>query len=121
MTCVPIDLLQKARAIDAAWSPRVVAEVNDYQLKLSRVEGEFVWHDHPETDEAFIVLAGALRLEFRDGAVDLHAGELYVVPHGVEHRPVAEPDTLLLVIEPRGVRNTGRVVTERTAPDDVWA
>ena len=116
----PISLLAKFARIPERWQPRVVAELNDYQFKLARIEGDFVWHDHPETDEAFLVLEGELRIDFRDGAVTLKAGDLYVVPKGVEHKPYAEREVKLLLIEPRGVRNTGHVGGERTAPDDVW-
>ena len=116
----PIDLVAKASAIDAQWSPRVVAELNDYQCKVVRIEGDFVWHDHPETDELFLVLDGELRIDFRDGAVTLRAGDLCVVPKGVEHKPYAAREVKLLLIEPRGVLNTGHVGGERTARNDVW-
>jgi mannose-6-phosphate isomerase-like protein (cupin superfamily) len=115
-----IDLAAKAGLIPAQWSPRVVAELNDYQLKVVRIEGDFVWHDHPDTDEAFLVLEGELRIDFRDGAVTLRAGELYVVPKGVEHKPFAEREVKLLLIEPRGTTNTGSAGGERTARNDVW-
>ena len=115
-----IDLAAKAGAIDAQWSPRVVAELNDYQCKVVRIEGDFVWHDHPETDELFLVLDGVLRIDFRDGAVTLRPGELFVVPKGVEHKPFAEREVKVLLIEPRGVVNTGHAGGERTAPNDVW-
>jgi mannose-6-phosphate isomerase-like protein (cupin superfamily) len=96
------------------------AEMNDYQFKLAKLEGDFIWHAHYDTDEAFIVLDGSLRIDFRDGAVHLSAGEMFVVPKGVEHKPFAEREVKLLLIEPRGVRNTGQVVGERTAANDVW-
>ncbi len=70
------------------WSPRVIAQLNDYQFKLVKVQGEFVWHDHPETDEAFIVISGVLDIEFKDGKVTLESGEMFVIPKGVEHRPM---------------------------------
>jgi mannose-6-phosphate isomerase-like protein (cupin superfamily) len=89
------------------WQPKVIAEMNDYQFKLVRLEGDFIWHDHKDTDETFIVLDGVLRIDFRDGAVLVWAGEMFVVPKGVEHRPSAEHEVRLLLIEPRGVRNTG--------------
>jgi mannose-6-phosphate isomerase-like protein (cupin superfamily) len=102
------------------WSPRVIAEMNDYQFKVARLEGDFVWHHHPDTDETFIVLDGHLRIDFRDGAVDLKAGEMYVVPRGVEHKPFAVVETKLLLVEPRGTLNTGSQGGERTAANDVW-
>ena len=115
-----INLSQKFGLIAEQWSPRVVAELNDYQFKLSRIEGDFVWHDHPETDEAFLVLEGELRIDFRDGQVLLRPGELFVVPRGVEHKPFAAKEVKLLLIEPRGVLNTGHAGGERTAKNDVW-
>ncbi len=115
-----INLAQKFGLIAEQWSPRVVAELNDYQFKLSRIEGDFVWHDHPETDEAFLVLEGELRIDFRDGQVLLRPGELFVVPRGVEHKPFAAKEVKLLLIEPRGVLNTGNAGGERTAKNDVW-
>lgn len=118
-TC-PVNLAQKASLIDQQWSPRVVAEMNDYQFKVVRIEGEFIWHSHPETDEAFLVLEGTLRIDLSDGCVYVNAGELYVVPRGVEHRTAAEGEAKLMMIEPRGVLNTGHEGGERTAMNDVW-
>ena len=115
-----INLQQKLALIDEHWSPRVVAEMNDYQFKIVRVQGEFIWHSHAETDEAFLVLDGELRIDFRDGHVLLRQGELYVVPKGTEHRPSAEREARLMLIEPRGVLNTGEEGGERTALNDVW-
>jgi mannose-6-phosphate isomerase-like protein (cupin superfamily) len=100
------------------WSPKVVASLNDYDVKLVRVKGEFVWHRHDETDELFLVVKGKLRIRERERDVDLAAGELYVVPRGVEHCPVAEDEAQILLFEPRGTVNTGNVRNERTvAPD----
>lgn len=115
-----INLAQKLDAISYQWQPRVVAELNDYQFKVVRIEGDFVWHDHPETDEAFIVLDGELRIDFRDGSVLLKSGEMFVVPKGVEHKPFAEKEVKMMLIEPRGTLNTGAAVNERTAQNDVW-
>ena len=117
----PIDLLAKARLLTEAWQPRVVAELNDYQFKVARLDGHFVWHDHPDTDEAFLVLEGRLRIDLPgERAIELGAGELFVVPAGMQHKPYAEEPTLVLLIEPRGVRNTGNTGGERTAEQDVW-
>lgn len=102
-----INFDEKLGMIGEQRSPRVVAELNDYQFKLVRIEGDFIWHDHPETDEAFIVLDGELRIDFKDGAVLLGPGEMFVVPKGVEHKPFAAGEVKLLLIEPRGTRNTG--------------
>ena len=115
-----INLKEKFALFTEAWSPRVVAEMNDYQFKVARLKGEFVWHSHAETDETFLVIEGLLRIELRDGAVELRAGEMYVVPKGVEHRPVAEDEVKLLLVEPRGVVNTGDAGGELTAANDVW-
>lgn len=115
-----INLIRKFDLIAEQWSPRVVAEMNDYQFKVARLQGDFIWHAHAETDEAFLVLDGQLRLDFRDGSVTLGSGELYVVPRGVEHKPYAEDEVKLLLIEPRGVLNTGAEGGERTAINDLW-
>lgn len=97
-----------------------MAEMNDYQFKLAKVQGEFVWHDHPDTDEVFIVLDGTLEIEFRDGKVTLKSGEMFVIPMGVEHKPVAQSECAIMLIEPRGVVNTGEVGNKLTAENDVW-
>lgn len=115
-----INLIRKLDLIAEQWQPRVVAEMNDYQFKVARLQGDFIWHSHAETDEAFLVLDGTLRLDFRDGSVTLGSGELYVVPKGVEHKPCAEEEVKLLLIEPRGVLNTGEQGGERTAVNDLW-
>ena len=116
----PVDLLEKCRLLPAAWQPRGVAALNDYQLKVVRLEGDFVWHDHPDTDEAFLVLDGSLRIDLPESSVHLSAGQLFVVPRGVLHKPYAGSVTHVLLIEPRGVPNTGSAGGERTAPQDVW-
>lgn len=102
------------------WSPRVIAEMNDYQFKVVKLLGEFVWHSHADTDETFVVVAGTLRMRFRDREVMLQAGEMIVVPRGVEHCPIADAECHVLLIEPRGVVNTGDAGGERTARNDVW-
>jgi mannose-6-phosphate isomerase-like protein (cupin superfamily) len=115
-----INFAEKLGKIGELWSPRVVAEMNDYQFKLVRLEGDFVWHQHDGTDEAFVVLEGKLRIDFRDGAVTLGPGEMFVVPRGIEHKPFAGEEVRLMLIEPRGVLNTGDAGGERTAVNDVW-
>ncbi len=115
-----VDLKAKLALFSEHWAPRVVAEVNDHQLKLAKFEGDFVWHAHADADEAFLVLAGAMRIEFRDGVTHLAEGDLCVVPKGVEHRPRADAECHVLLIEPRGVVNTGDAGGERRAANDVW-
>lgn len=115
-----INFAQKFSLFAEHWKPKVIAEMNDYQFKIVKLQGDFVWHDHPDTDETFIVLDGELRIDLRDGAVTLRAGEMYVVPKGVEHKPYAEREAQVLLIEPRGVVNTGNPDHERRAPNDVW-
>lgn len=114
-----INLQEKFGLFNEQWLPKVIAEMNDYQFKLGKLEGDFVWHDHPDTDESFIVIEGSLRIDFRDGSVHLAAGEMFVVPKGVEHKPYAEREVKLLLIEPRGMLNTGHKGGERTATNDV--
>ena len=116
----PVNFQQKFALFQDQWKPRVVAEMNDYQFKVVRLEGDFIWHDHKDTDETFIVLEGNLRIDFREGAVSLSAGEMYVVPKGIEHKPFANGEVKLLLIEPRGVRNTGEETSDRVAENDVW-
>lgn len=120
MNYLPINLLEKLSKFFEHWSPKIIAQMNDYHLKLAKVQGEFVWHDHPETDEVFLVVHGRLDIHFRDGKVSLNEGELYVVPKGVEHKPAAEAECHILLIEPAGTMNTGEVFHEKTAPNDVW-
>ncbi|WCD83286.1 cupin domain-containing protein [Pseudomonas sp. TUM22785] len=115
-----INLLHKVSLFSEQWSPKVVAEMNDYQFKVVRIAGDFIWHSHADTDEAFLVLEGQLRIDLRDGTVLLGPGELYVVPKGVEHKPYAEGEVKMMLIEPRGVLNTGEEGGERTAQNDVW-
>jgi mannose-6-phosphate isomerase-like protein (cupin superfamily) len=115
-----INLSEKLSKFSEHWSPRVVAEMNDYQFKLVKLQGEFVWHSHADTDEVFIVLNGTMTLEFRDKEVPLAAGEMFVVPKGVEHRPVAPFECCVMLVEPRGVVNTGDTGGAYTANNDVW-
>ena len=119
-TTQAINFAAKLALFDDRWQPRVIAQMNDYQFKLVKIVGDFVWHSHADTDETFIVLAGRLRIDFRDGAVHLGPGEMYVVPRGVEHKPFAEGEVRMLLVEPCGVRNTGDQGGERTAVNDLW-
>jgi mannose-6-phosphate isomerase-like protein (cupin superfamily) len=112
-----VDLAEKPAAFDERWSPRIVGYMNDYKLQLAKVEGEFVWHSHAETDDFFLVVRGRLRIQLRNRDVELGPGELYVVPRGVEHCPRADEETHVLLIEPRGTPNTGDAGGRRTAPE----
>jgi len=116
----PINFKHKLSLFTEHWSPRVIAEMNDYQFKLVKIQGDFVWHEHKDTDETFVVLEGSLRIDFRVGSVTLNEGEMYVVPKGIEHKPYAEAETKILLIEPKGVLNTGDEISEKTAENDVW-
>jgi mannose-6-phosphate isomerase-like protein (cupin superfamily) len=117
----PIALAEKLATFAEHWSPRVVAELNDYQFKLVKLLGDFPWHVHHDTDEAFLVVHGAMAIDFRDRSVTLRAGELFVVPRGVEHRTRAEAECHAMIVEPRGVVNTGDAGGPLTAANDVWA
>lgn len=120
MKQTPIDLQEKFSRFADHWSPRVIAEMNDYQFKLARFEGDFVWHAHADTDEVFLVVEGGMGIEFRDRTVHLAQGQMLVVPRGVEHRPFAPRECKVMLIEPRGVVNTGAAGGAYTAPYDVW-
>jgi mannose-6-phosphate isomerase-like protein (cupin superfamily) len=120
MNLQPINLQEKLALFSEHWSPKIVAQMNEYHFKIAKVQGEFVWHDHPETDEAFIVWKGQLEIQFRDGNVRLNEGEMLVVPKGVQHRPVAANECHILLVEPAGTVNTGHVVDDKTAPHDIW-
>jgi mannose-6-phosphate isomerase-like protein (cupin superfamily) len=109
-----VNIDEKLSLFAEHWSPRLVAQVNDTELKLVKIQGEFVWHHHDTADELFYVLKGRLLMQFRDREEWIEEGEFIVVPHGVEHRPVAPDETHVMLIEPRGTLNTGNVVNERT-------
>lgn len=115
-----VNLEEKFGLFSDLWSPRIVAQVNDHHLKLVRVEGEFVWHEHAATDEVFFVLDGEMAIEFRDGRVELKAGELFVVPRGLEHKPVAQQECKIMLLEVAGTVNTGAAGGELTAGEGVW-
>ena len=109
-----ITLVEKFAAFSDHWHPRVVAELNGQQVKLTKFRGEFVWHHHEDEDELFLVHRGSFRMEFRDRVVELRAGDMIVVPRGVEHRPVADEEVEILLFEPAGTLNTGNVRDART-------
>jgi mannose-6-phosphate isomerase-like protein (cupin superfamily) len=112
-----VNLAEKLAAFDEPWSPKIVAELNDAHVKVVKLEGEFVWHHHDDEDELFLVVAGRLRMQFRDGDVVLESGELIVVPRGVEHCPRAEGECHVVLIEPKTTLNTGNVRNERTVDE----
>jgi mannose-6-phosphate isomerase-like protein (cupin superfamily) len=109
-----VNLASALATFDEPWSPRIVGDVNDMQIQVVKAKGEFVWHHHAEGAEAFLVLAGSLRMRFRDRDVDLDAGELLVIPPGVEHMPVSGAGCELILLEPRSTANTGNLDNERT-------
>jgi len=115
-----INLKEKLSLFSEHWSPKVIAEMNDYQFKLVKLQGDFVWHSHADTDEVFIVIEGAMKIELSDGIVELSEGEMFVVPKGVAHKPYAEEECKVMLVEPRGVVNTGDSKGKLTASNDVW-
>ena len=115
-----INFKEKYSKFNELWSPKIIGEMNDYQFKLVKIEGHFTWHDHKDTDEAFIVIEGDMSIDFRDGRVNISKGEMFVVPKGLEHKPYAENECQMLLIEPKGVVNTGEINSELTAKNDVW-
>jgi len=115
-----LNLQDKLSLFQDRWLPRVIGEFNDNQLKLTKLQGDFIWHSHAEADEVFFVIAGEFDMDFRDRTVTVRAGELLVVPRNVEHKPRAERECHILLIEPQGIVNTGNAGGERTAPNDVW-
>jgi len=117
----PLDLVEKLATFSEHWTPHVLTELNDYQVKLAKLEGEFVWHSHEDTDELFLVVEGALSIDLpEDVTVELAKGQLYVVPRGVPHRPRAAAECHVLIVEPRGVVNTGEAGGDLTAERDRW-
>jgi mannose-6-phosphate isomerase-like protein (cupin superfamily) len=113
-----IDIAERFAQFSAHWSPKVIARLNDYEIKLVRLKGEFVWHSHEDTDELFLVIDGQLTIQLRDGDIALGPGQLFVVPRGVEHRPVADGEVRAMLIEPSGVINTGGAGGDLTATYD---
>ena len=120
MLSIKINLNEKFSKFSKHWSPRVIAEMNDYQFKIAKIKGEFVWHSHKDTDETFIVMEGEMLIKFREGEIKLCKGEMFVVPKGVEHKPCADEECKILVIEPRGVINTGEAGGKFTMTEDIW-
>ena len=115
-----INLEEKFSKFSEYWAPKVIAEMNDYQFKLVKIKDDFVWHKHENTDEVFIVIEGAMKIKFRKNIVDLYQGEMFVVPKGIEHKPYSEDECKVMIVEPKGVINTGDSGGELTANNDVW-
>ena len=115
-----VNLADKFSLITKQWDPKIIAQLNDYHFKIAKIQGEFVWHSHPETDEVFLVVDGSLTIQLREGDLHLAPGELCVIPRGVEHKPAAEQECQILMVEPAGTLNTGDAGGERTIPETEW-
>jgi mannose-6-phosphate isomerase-like protein (cupin superfamily) len=115
-----VNLTNKFSLISEHWNPKIIAQLNDYHLKIAKIEGDFVWHSHPETDEMFLVVDGELTIYLRDGRLNLKPGELCVIPKGVEHKPAAKGECQILMVEPAGTLNTGDAGGELTIEDTDW-
>ena len=118
----PISLREKFDLFSETWTPKIIAELNGQQVKLARLSGDFIWHNHPEEDELFFVVEGMLYIDFRDRTEMIGPGELIVVPKGVDHRPHTEEgkEALVMLFEPASTGHTGDVITERTVQDPDW-
>ena len=112
-----VNLEEKFSLFSDHWSPKIVGELNDFHVKLAKIEGEFVWHHHEVEDELFLVIKGSLLMKMRDKDVRVNEGEFIIIPHGVEHKPVAESECHIMLFEPKGTLNTGNVQDEKTAVD----
>ena len=115
-----INLYSKFNTFEDHWSPKVIAEMNDYQFKLVKIKGEFIKHQHLETDEVFIVIEGKMSIEFETETIDINTSEMIVVPKGVTHKPFSEEECKVMLVEPRGVLNTGNAEGDMTSPNDQW-
>tara|TARA_B100001027_G_scaffold208533_1_gene173899 strand:+ start:398 stop:775 length:378 start_codon:yes stop_codon:yes gene_type:complete len=115
-----INIKQKFSKFSEYWSPKVLAEMNDYEFKIARIKGEFIWHNHTETDEVFIVIEGSMKILLRGKTIRLSKGDLYVVPKGTDHKPVAEKECKLMLVELKGTKNTGSETHKLTAEDNQW-
>ena len=115
-----VNFAEKLALFNETWTPKVIAQMNDYQFKLAKFDGEFVWHEHADTDETFIVINGTMSIELEDKTVHLKTGDMYVVPKGVKHKPIADSLCEVLLIEPKNVVNTGDAQSSLQAENDVW-
>ena len=110
-----VNFNEKLKLIKTYWSPKIVASLNDYHFKLVKVKGDFIWHNHQDTDEAFIVLSGELKIDYRDHSITLREGEMHIVKKGIDHKPYAENECSILLIEPLETINTGAILDQKTA------
>ena len=116
-----INFMEKfSKLPDEDYSVRIIAMMNDYEFKIVKFRGDFIWHSHADTDETFIILDGKMQMNFRDTVIEINPGEMIVIPKGVEHKPTSRQECHILLVEPRGVINTGDVNDEKTADNDVW-
>ena len=120
MERAPINFSEKFSKFSEHWSPKIIAQMNNYHFKLVKFQGDFVWHRHADTDEVFIVLDGAMTIHFRDGDVAVGAGEMFVIPKGEEHKSSAKTECRAMLVETAGTVNTGAVASDKTAPTDAW-
>ena len=115
-----INLKSKFQKFTDQWSPKVIEEMNDYQFKLVKIENDFTWHKHDDTDETFLVIEGKMGIEFEDQTVELSEGEMIVIPKGKKHKPYADKEAKIMIIEPKGITNTGDVTNDFTTENDQW-
>lgn len=120
MDYAAINFQEKLAKFSDHWAPKIIAQMNDYHFKVVKFQGDFVWHSHDDTDEVFIAIDGEMSIEFRDGKVELNAGEMFVVPKGVEHKPFAENECKIMLVEPAGTVNTGDAGSDLTAEENIW-
>jgi len=109
-----INVKEKFGLFEDQWSPKVITELNGQEVKIAKLQGEFVWHDHKDEDELFYIIKGTLKIEFRDKMVTLQEGEMINIPKGVEHKPIAEEETWIMLFEPKNIKHTGEVQHEKT-------
>ena len=120
MKVTAVNFTEKFSQFSELWSPKIIAQMNDYHFKIARIQGEFVWHSHLETDETFIVIQGKMQIKLRKSVIKLEAGEMCVIPKGVEHKPVAEDECQILMVELAGTINTGDAECEKTIIETEW-
>ena len=115
-----VNIKKKFSKFSEYWSPRVLAEMNDYQFKIAKIKGDFIWHNHEHTDEVFIVIEGSMKIYLKDNTIHLSEGDLYVVPKGIDHKPFAERECKIMLVELRGTKNTGNQTNKLTFKDNQW-